>query len=141
MTRTAMARSAAALLLAIALPLAHAQAQTDSASARNRAGAYDASQSVALTGVTVIRVDTLKQGDIMSLSAVLAAGNDSVTATLAPVEFLIAKAITLTAGDVIDITGAKTMADGKASLIASEIRKGSTRVTLRDKATGAPAWP
>lgn len=139
MTRTAMARTAAALLIAMPLPLAHARAPTDSASARNRAGAYDASQSVALTGVTVVRVDTPKQGGAMSLSALLAAGNDSVTAALAPVEFLNSKSFTLAAGNVIDITFSKGMAAGRPVLIASEIRKGGTKVTLRDKATGTPA--
>ena len=141
MTRTSLTLSAAALLVAVALPVSQASAQQDSAAGRSRAGAYDASKSVALTGVTVVRVDTVKQGAGMTLNAVISAGRDSVTAWLAPVDFLTSKSITLAAGDVIDLTGSTLMAAGKPSLIATEIKKGETKVTLRDKATGAPAWP
>ncbi len=141
MTRTSLALSAAALLVAAALPMSSASAQTDSAAAKNRAGAYDASQSVSLTGVTVIRVDTVQAAAGSSLSAVLASGNDSVTAWLAPVAFLTANSITLAAGDVIDVIGSKVMMGGKPSLITTEIKKGEAKVVLRDKATGAPAWP
>ena len=141
MTRTSLALSAAALRVAVALAMSTASAQADSAAAKNRAGAYDATQSVSLTGVTVIRVDTVQAATGASLSAVLASGNDSVTAWLAPVSFLTANAITLAAGDVIDISGAKVSMAGKPSLIATEIKKGEAKVVLRDKATGAPAWP
>lgn len=140
MTRTSLALSTAALLAAAVLPMSNASAQTDSAAAKNRAGAYDASQSVSLTGVTVIRVDTVQAAAGASLSAVLASGNDSVTAWLAPVSFLTANSITLSAGDVIDISGAKVSMAGKPSLIATTIKKGETQVVLRDKATGAPVW-
>lgn len=141
MTRTSFTLSAAALLVAIALPVSQARAQQDSAAGRSRAGAYDASKRVALTGVTVVRVDTVKQGAGNSVNAVLAAGKDSVTAWIAPAEFLASKSLTLAAGDVIDISGSTLMAAGKPSLIATDIKKGETTVMLRDKATGAPAWP
>jgi hypothetical protein len=141
MTRTTFTLSAAALLMAIALPVSQARAQQDSAGGRSRAGAYDPAKSVALTGVTVLRIDTVKQGAGSSVNALLAVGKDSVTAWLAPAEFLSSKAITLAAGDVIDVTGSTLMAAGKQSLIATEIKKGETKVMLRDKTTGAPAWP
>ena len=141
MTRTSIALSATALLVAIALPVTQVNAQVDSAAAKSRAGMYDAAQSVTLTGVTVIRVDSVKTDSSVTLSVVLAAGNDSLTAWIAPVDFLSSKSVTLTAGDVIDITGSKVMVAGKASLIATEIKKGEMKVVLRDKATGAPAWP
>ncbi|MCC7052126.1 MAG: hypothetical protein IT355_02590 [Gemmatimonadaceae bacterium] len=143
MTRTSLLRSALALVTAVVLPMSVATAQTDSAAARSRAGMYDATQHVAFTGVTVVRVDTVKaaSGTGSSLSAVFAAGNDSLTAWLAPAEFLTANSVTLAAGDVIDISGSKVMMEGKPALIASEIKKGEAKVVLRDKATGAPAWP
>jgi hypothetical protein len=47
----------------------------------------------------------------------------------------------LAAGDVIDVTGSTLMAAGTQALIATEIKKGATKVTLRDKTSGAPAWP
>lgn len=141
MTRTTFTLSAAALLCAIALPVSQAQAQQDSAAARSRTGAYDPAKSVALTGVSVVRIDSVKQGARMNVNALLAVGKDSVTAWLAPAEFLSSKSMTLAAGDVIDITGSTLLAAGKPSLIATEIKKGETTVTLRDKATGAPAWP
>jgi hypothetical protein len=140
MSRTLKALSGAAMLVACALPLSTAAAQTDSAAAKNRSG-FDAASAVSMTGVTIIRVDTLKQGDSASLSAVLASGNDSVTAMIAPVSFLTSNSLTLAAGDVIDISGSRLMLGGKASLIATEIKKGEAKVVLRDKATGAPAWP
>lgn len=141
MTRSSIALSAAALLVALAVPTSQAAAQTDSAAAKARAGMYDASQSVSLTGVTIVRVDTVSSSTGTTLNAVLASGTDSVTAWLAPVDFLTSNAITLVAGDIIDIIGAKVMVGGKPSLIASEIKKGEAKVVLRDKATGAPAWP
>ncbi len=141
MTRSSIALSAAALLVALAVPTSRVAAQTDSAAAKSKAGMYDASQSVSLTGVTIVRVDTVRASAGNTLNAVLASGTDSVTAWLAPVDFLTSNSITLVAGDVIDIIGAKVMVAGKPSLIASEIKKGESKVVLRDKATGAPAWP
>jgi hypothetical protein len=141
MTRSSIARSTAALLLALGTATSTAAAQTDSAAAKGKAGMYDASQSISLTGVTVVRIDTVRASAGNTLNAVLASGTDSVTAWLAPVDFLTSNSMTLAAGDVIDIIGAKVMVAGKPSLIASEIKKGESKVTLRDKATGAPAWP
>ena len=86
-------------------------------------------------------IDTLRQGEYASVSALLVSGTDSVTAMIGPVTFLAANALTLAAGDVIDISGSKMLMAGKPMLMATEIRKGETRVVLRDKATGAPAWP
>jgi hypothetical protein len=141
MARFQSALSRVAALVVFALPFASLQAQADSASGRTRSGgAYDAAQSVTMTGVTIIRVDTVRTGGGASLSAVIAAGSDSVTALLAPAEFMSAKLLTLAAGDVIDITGGKVTMGGKPGLIATEIKKGAATVTLRDKATGAPAW-
>ena len=129
----------AVILLAL-LPAQQAQAQTrDSASAKTRMG-YDAAKSVAMTGLTVARVDTTTQGDRPSVSALLTSGTDSVHATIAPVDFLVQKAMTLNAGDVVDITGSKSMMGSSAMLIASELKKGAVTLTLRDKATGQPAW-
>lgn len=141
MKRTSLALSAAALLVAMALPTSNVAAQADSAAAKNRAGAYDATQSVSFTGVTVIRIDTVQAGAGSTVSAVFAAGNDSLTAWIAPATFLLANSMTLAAGDVIDISGSKVTMAGKPSLIASEIKKGETKLVLRDKASGVPAWP
>ena len=141
MTRTTTTLSTAALLMAIALPMSAARAQADSAAGKSRAGQYDAMQLVALTGVTVIRVDTVSQGGTPTLSAVVAAGNDSLSASLAPVSFLTKNAITLVAGDVIDVAGSRVTVAGTPSLIASQLKKGAVTLVLRDKSTGQPAWP
>jgi hypothetical protein len=141
MTRSNMTLSTAALLLTIALPMSEARAQADSAAAKNKAGMYDSTQLVSLTGVTVIRVDTVSQGGTPTLSAVVAAGNDSLSAWLAPVSFLTKNAITLTAGDVIDIAGSRVTMAGTPSLIASQLKKGEVTLVLREKSTGQPAWP
>ena len=138
MTRSLKALSAAALLAACALPLTSASAQ-DSAAAKIRT--FDATSAVSLTGVSIIRVDTLKQGENTSVSALFVSGADSITAMIAPVTFLSSNSLTLAAGDVIDISGSKLMMGGKPMLVATEIKKGDTKVVLRDKATGAPAWP
>jgi hypothetical protein len=140
MARYSTVLSRLALVALIAVPVSAVQAQADSAAGRSRSGAYDASQSVTMTGVTIVRIDTVSSGGGQSLQAVLASGNDSVTALLAPAEFLSSKLMTLAAGDVVDVTGAKVTAGGRPGLIASEIRKGAATVMLRDKATGAPAW-
>jgi hypothetical protein len=138
MTRTIKTLSAAAMLVAIALPLSTAAAQ-DSAAAKSRT--YDAASAVSLTGVSIVRVDTLRQGENASVSALLVSGSDSITAMIAPVTFLSSNSLTLAAGDVIDISGAKMSMAGKPMLVATEIKKGETKLVLRDKATGAPAWP
>jgi hypothetical protein len=141
MTGTYKALSAIAVLAALACSSTDAMAQQDSASGRTRsAPGYDAAQSVTMTGMTVVRIDTVRQGGGSSLSALLASGNDSVTALLAPAEFMSAKLVTLAAGDVIDISGSKVIVGGKPAIITTEIKKGEAKVVLRDKATGAPAW-
>lgn len=138
MTRTIKALSAAAMLVACALPLTTASAQ-DSAAAKSRS--YDAAAAVSLTGVSIVRVDTLRQGENASVSALLLSGTDSITAMIAPVTFLSSNSLTLAAGDVIDISGSKMTMGGRPMLVATEIKKGETKLVLRDKATGAPAWP
>ena len=138
MTRTIKALSGAAMLMACALPLTAVSAQ-DSAAAKIRT--YDAASAVSLTGVSIIRVDTLKRGDDSSISALLSSGTDSISAMIGPVTFLMSNSLTLAAGDVIDISGSRLTMGGKPALIATEIKKGETRIVLRDKATGAPAWP
>lgn len=142
MTRTSIALSASALLLAIAMPVSQAHAQqADSAAGKSKAAMYDAAQSISMTGVTIVSIDSVKTDSGVSVNAVIAAGTDSMTAWIAPADFLSSKSVSLAAGDVIDITGSKVTVDGKSSLIASEIKKGEQKLMLRDKATGAPAWP
>jgi hypothetical protein len=139
MTRSHKTLSALAILAACALPLSHASAQQDSAAAKIRT--YDATSAVTLTGVKIIRVDTLSGTNNPSLSLVVESGADSLNAMIGPVTFLASNSLTLAAGDVVDISGSKVTMAGKPSLIATEIKKGETKVVLRDKATGAPAWP
>lgn len=139
MTRTIKALSGAAMLFACALPIATVSAQ-DSSAARNARASFDPAATASFTGATVIRVDTLKRGDSNTLTALLSSGTDSITAMIGPVGFLTSNALTLTAGDVIDISGARLVIDGRPSLIVTEIKKGETKIVLRDKATGVPAW-
>ena len=140
MTRTLKALSGAAILVACALPITAVQAQ-DSAAAKNRSAAFQAGQTVSLTGVTIIRVDTVNTGAAASVSALVASGSDSISAMIAPVTYLASNSLTLAAGDVIDIAGSKMTMAGKPSIIATEVKKGDTKVVLRDKTTGAPVWP
>jgi hypothetical protein len=139
MTRTIKALSSAAMLIACALPITAVSAQ-DSAAARNGRMSFDPNAVVTLTGATVIRVDTLKRADNPTITAMLSSGTDSISATIAPVTFLVKNSLTLAAGDVIDISGATLMIAGKPSLITTEIKKGEARLVLRDKSTGIPAW-
>lgn len=140
MTRTIKALSGAAMLIACALPITTVSAQ-DSAAARNARTSFDPASAVSLTGATIIRVDTLKRGEHNAITAMLSSGTDSISAMIGPVTFLMSNSLTLAAGDVIDISGSKLMLGGQPSLIATEIKKGETKVVLRDKATGVPAWP
>ena len=140
MTRTIKALSGAAMLIACALPITTVLAQ-DSAAAKNARTSFDPASAVSLTGATVVRVDTLKRGDNSSVTALLTSGTDSISAMIGPVTFLMSNSLTLAAGDVIDISGSKLMLGGRPSLIATEIKKGETKVMLRDKTTGVPAWP
>lgn len=137
---TRMARLGLMVIAALTIPALASAQQQDSASGRSRGMAWDASQAVTKTGMTVVRVDTTTQGMRQSISALLANGADSVHAMIAPAEFLASKSFTLASGDVIDISGTTSTMGGRSMLVASEIKKGTTTVTLRDKATGTPAW-
>ncbi|MGD8330384.1 MAG: hypothetical protein PVJ49_13200 [Acidobacteriota bacterium] len=58
---------------------------------------------------------------------------------LAPQFWLNDNDLTLAAGDRVTVTGSKTVVAGAPALIAREIGRGDTSLTLRDEA-GVPAW-
>lgn len=143
MTRNNLSFAAAALVAAMAFPVSGASAQQTTPPTPPippQTGSVSDAQ-VSFNGVTVVRIDTIPQSEGAHLSAVLSTGGDSVTAMIAPVDFLTEKQMTLSAGDVIDISGTREAKEGKQSLVASEIRKGDAKLELRDKTSGEPAWP
>lgn len=139
MNRITLARMTTALLFAVAAPIV-VSAQQDSAGARSRASVFDAASVASFSGLTVVRVDGASRGPGSEISVILAIGADSITAMLAPADFLASRLITLGLGDVVEIAGSKVMMGGRPVLIATEITKGNAAAVLRDKATGAPAW-
>jgi hypothetical protein len=56
-----------------------------------------------------------------------------------PSSFLAGKNISFVNGDRIQITGSKVTREGAEALIAREIKKGDSRLVLRD-AKGFPVW-
>ncbi len=63
----------------------------------------------------------------------------TLTIHTGPTPFLRQKGITFRSGDEITVTGSKANVNGRAVVIASEVRKGNQQIELRDRA-GKPEW-
>ena len=80
------------------------------------------------------------QDSAITLRAIVRTGNDSLHVLLAPSNYLMGQALTLNAGDVVDLKGMRVATGGLMTLVATEITKGTTTVQLRNKSTGTPVW-
>ena len=58
---------------------------------------------------------------------------------LGPSWYMEKQAVTIAAGDKVEVTGSRIMYRGKPTIIAAEVKKGDQVLKLRD-ASGVPAW-
>lgn len=69
----------------------------------------------------------------------LKAAREEIVVQLAPNWFLEHQDDSLKEGDAVEVTGSRVTADGKSHLMAQEVRRGSSVLTLRDE-DGLPLW-
>ena len=99
-----------------------------------------ASGAMPMSGSVPLAIAMPSQDSAITLRAIVRTGNDSLHVLLAPSKYLMGQALTLNAGDVVDLKGMRVATGGLMTLVATEITKGTTTVQLRNKSTGTPVW-
>jgi len=144
--RTAgMWSSLIASLIVMAAPLA-ASAQPAGAgegrgSGRGAQGArlFDPATVTTMQGeiLEVERIPRGRRGEGVHL--MVASGAEKLAVHLGPSFFVDQQGLKLAKGDRIEVKGSRIVLDGKPTLIAQEIKRGSESMALRD-ANGFPLW-
>jgi hypothetical protein len=70
---------------------------------------------------------------------VLKTGDERIEVHLGPSAFLKERGIEIAQGDAVEVVGSRVTIEGSEALIARELRKGETSLTLRDS-SGRPVW-
>lgn len=122
-------------LLVLGFTTAHAQPP----GGRMRTPRYDPATVQVIAGeVTAVDQATGRAGLTgIHLDVKTAAGVEYVH--LGPEAFVTGKGVAVAVGDKVEIVGSKVTIAGTAVVLAREIKKGGTRVALRDSA-GFPLW-
>ena len=89
----------------------------------------------------VVSLDQFTPGRRMSYGVhfTLKTEKETVPVHLGPSWYLEKQAVTIAAGDKVEVTGSRIMYQGKPTIIAGEVKKGGQVLKLRD-AAGIPAW-
>jgi len=85
----------------------------------------------------VERIPRGRRGEGVHL--MVASGDEKLAVHLGPSFFVDQQGLKLAKGDRIEVKGSRIMLDGKPTLIAQEIKRGSDSMVLRD-ANGFPLW-
>ncbi|MGE5244141.1 MAG: hypothetical protein ACM3SQ_07930 [Betaproteobacteria bacterium] len=106
---------------------------------------YDKSKEVTVTG-TVESVDEHQGMGMMGTGMMgtgthlqLTAGNEKLDVHVGPTRWLTDHKYTFAKGDEITVTGSRMKINDTEALIAREIDKAGTKITLRDE-NGRPLW-
>ncbi len=101
---------------------------------------YDLSQIETLDG-EVVSVDayTSRRGVAQGVHLLVNTGKETVEVHLAPSWYLEDQDFEITPEDKIAITGSRINIDGQPAIVASQIKKGSETLVLRDE-NGFPLW-
>jgi hypothetical protein len=93
-----------------------------------------------LTG-EVVSLDKFTPGKRMSygLHFTLKTEKETIPVHLGPSWYVEKQAVTIAAGDKVEVTGSRVTYEGKPAIIAREVKKGGQVLKLRD-AAGVPAW-
>lgn len=125
-------------LLAGALAASPALAQAPPAKpAAPKAPEYDTKAELTLQGTVEDFHESQMRGDHPGLHLVVKTETESVEVHACPLRFMKDLDFALDKGDTVKVVGSRT--GGTGVLVAREITKGQTSLTLRDK-TGAPVW-
>ena len=100
---------------------------------------YDTTAVITISGeITSVETGTRGWGSAGGTHLVIKTNDGPLTVYAGPSNFFKDR-ISFAKGDMIEVTGARTNADGKPGIIAKEIRKGAVKVMLR-KDDGTPLW-
>ena len=98
---------------------------------------YDVKAEVTITGVVEDFHESKMRGDHPGLHIVLKTEPETVEVHACPLRFMTDLEFAVDKGDTLTIIGSRP--GGEGIVVAREITKGQTSLTLRDKA-GAPVW-
>ena len=127
-------------LFVVAVGLVAAGVTAADAQMRGRmAVGYDKSKEVTVTGT--VEAVTPQQGmrGMGGTHLTLAVGAEKLDVHVGPTPWLADKKYEFAVGDQLTIVGSRQMIDKVDSLIAREIDKGGTKMSLRDE-NGRPLW-
>jgi hypothetical protein len=144
--RTSGAVARAAFLFGVVFAIGFLGASAVEAQGRRGGGGgamqalhYDKTKEMTVTGT----VDEVlpRQGRVGGSGTHVRLKTDSgmVDVHLGPSNWLENQKYEFAKGDALEVTGSRTTIDGVDSLIAREVRKGQTTMTLRNE-QGMPAW-
>jgi hypothetical protein len=89
----------------------------------------------------VVSVDKFTPNQKMSQGVhfTLKTGKETIPVHLGPGWYVEKQAVTIAAGDKVEVTGSRIMYQDKPAIIAAEVKKADQVLKLRD-AAGIPAW-
>jgi len=89
----------------------------------------------------VVKVDKFIPGKRMSYGVhfTLKTEKETVPVHLGPSWYMEKQAVTVAAGDKVEVTGSRITYQGQPAIIAAEVKKGGQVLKLRN-AAGVPAW-
>jgi len=131
---------AAALLgsvLAVAPLLAQAQAPPAKAVPGTKAPEYDPKAEITFKGTIEDYHESQMRGDHPGLHLVVKTETETIEVHACPVRFMRELDFALDKGDEVTVVGSRP--GGTGTVVAREITKGQTTLTLREK-SGAPIW-
>lgn len=126
-----------AIFLCLITPSVLAQKTAGEAGGKSTSPKYDFATEVKLKG-TVDEV-RLVPGPDEGTHVLLRTGADTILIHVAPPEFLKEFEFPVNKGDQIQVIGSKLKIDNQDEVLAKEITRGDSSVTLRDK-KGVPVW-
>ncbi len=106
---------------------------------RPMAMGYDKSKEVTVTGTVEAVMPQQGMRGMGGTHLTLNIGADKLDVHVGPTPWLADKKYEFAAGDQLTIIGSRQMIDKVDSLIAREIDKGGTKISLRDE-NGRPLW-
>jgi hypothetical protein len=130
-------RTFAVALLGGFLAASPASAQSPVKPGPPKAPAYDVTAEVRLTGLIEDFHTSQARADHPGLHLIVKTETESVEVHTCPVRFMKDLEFTLAKGDTVTVVGSRP--GGVGIVLARELTKGQTSLTVRDK-TGAPVW-
>lgn len=101
---------------------------------------FDAKNTETVSGtVEKAEVLTPARGMAQGVHLLLKTGKETISVHLGPQWFIDNQETSIKAGDKVQVTGVRTKVDGQPAVIAYEVVKGDSVLTLRD-ADGRPVW-